>query len=560
MLLTRRRILGITAAAAVAVRLLFLLEWVDSPYRCFHRVPGLDMETLLRMSEWGGGANFPPIFTFHRVLIHLIWRFHGFRHSVEALFAVQSLLGVAAAVLVADLALTLYRKRGAALVVGLVAASYVPFLFYEFAVLQESSTLFLVLAAFWLLLKARRRAFAPRRSLAAGAALAFASLGRPVVLLFALAALPWGAVWLRRKKLPPRRLAPLAAGLALVFGLAALFNGIANGDPSPFFKVMPHALSAEAGNVARTEAAPSPESGWNALAERDLIGVLCYLLPLEFPENLNCTYLCRKFSVTDYLPGLRLVMLFALPGLFLLFNSGEWRRRPGWLLLPLVTLILPLAARGPIERYRLIMIPYFMLAIPMFFQLKHRRVLRLTGAVVFTVAFCYCFLPNCISNRVRDAADNFTWALAAEARNGGIPDEETLDHMQRAWYRYSDETKYPVSLALRLLKLGDTAAAEAVLTSAAYGDERPAPVCRYYLGVLRFERGDFAAAEEELAESIPEKLPESLRFKYFFMRSECAARRGDTAAAADFARRALALPGGTSAMRTLLQRRLPPAH
>ena len=96
-MLTRRRILGITAAAAAAVRLLFLLEWVDSPYRWFHRVPGLDMETLLRMSEWGGGANFPPIFTFHRVLIHLIWRFNGSRHSVETLFAVQSLLGVAAA-------------------------------------------------------------------------------------------------------------------------------------------------------------------------------------------------------------------------------------------------------------------------------------------------------------------------------------------------------------------------------------------------------------------------------------------------------------------------------
>ena len=40
---TRRRILGITAAAAVAVRMLFLLEWAESPYRFFHRVPGLDM-------------------------------------------------------------------------------------------------------------------------------------------------------------------------------------------------------------------------------------------------------------------------------------------------------------------------------------------------------------------------------------------------------------------------------------------------------------------------------------------------------------------------------------
>jgi len=552
-MLTRRRILGITALAALAARLLFFLEWLDSPYRCFHRVPGLDMETLLRMSEWGGGAGFPPIFTFHRVLIHLIWRFHGFRHSVEALFLIQSLLGVGSALLVADLALLLYRRRRAALAVGVLAACYAPFLLYESAVLQESSTLFLILAAFWMLIAARRRAFAPLRAFAAGTLLAFASLGRPVALGFALVSLPWSAVWLRRRSLPLRRLAPLAAGIALVLGGAALFNGVAGGDPDPFFKVTRYALSAAGGNDAASAGASAGEPApLPVLAERILKGIVFSFSPAEFPENLNCRYLCGKIPLLKWLPGPFALFPFALLGMFLIFSSGAWRSRPGWLLLPLLSLIVPLAVRGPIDRYRLILIPYLMLAVPMIFALKRRREFQLAAGALFA-AVCVAAAPRLPLR----AADDFTWALALEAKNGGRPDAESMRHIAAAWRKAPGEVKYPVSLALRHRSRGERTSAEAVLRFAAARDGRNAPVCSYYLGVLRFETGDATGAERFLAAADPEALPGELRFKSFFMRSECAARRGDAPTAAEFARRALSLRDGSPAMREFLRRRLP---
>ena len=55
-MLTRKNILLATFGAAIAVRAAFAVIFSSSLFRYYHHVPGLDMQTLLRFSEWQSGS------------------------------------------------------------------------------------------------------------------------------------------------------------------------------------------------------------------------------------------------------------------------------------------------------------------------------------------------------------------------------------------------------------------------------------------------------------------------------------------------------------------------
>ena len=57
------RVYAVVALAALVVRGILFADWLYSPLRYFHQVPGLDMMTLLRFGEWGGHGvvMFAPI-------------------------------------------------------------------------------------------------------------------------------------------------------------------------------------------------------------------------------------------------------------------------------------------------------------------------------------------------------------------------------------------------------------------------------------------------------------------------------------------------------------------
>ena len=135
-MLTRKNILFATFGIALAVRAAFAGLVSSSLFRYYHHVPGLDMQTLLRFSEWGSGVpDAVPFFSPHRILIYLDFLLHGNAHHVWNIFAVQALLGALGCAATADLALKLTGKRRGALTTGILAATYLPSLIYEFSVL-----------------------------------------------------------------------------------------------------------------------------------------------------------------------------------------------------------------------------------------------------------------------------------------------------------------------------------------------------------------------------------------------------------------------------------------
>ena len=68
------------AAIATAVRLWVYASWLDSPLRWFHRVPGLDMQTLLEFGQ--RLVDGIGLFTLHRTLIAGVWLANGGAHHV----------------------------------------------------------------------------------------------------------------------------------------------------------------------------------------------------------------------------------------------------------------------------------------------------------------------------------------------------------------------------------------------------------------------------------------------------------------------------------------------
>ena len=116
---SKKYILCVTGVVAVIVRLVFYALFAGTMFRYYHMVQGLDMQTLLRFSEWGNHPDLPPFFTLHRLTIYLIWKFNNAVHSVDMVFLLQALFGIAGALAAADLTLKLCGKRKAAIVAGI---------------------------------------------------------------------------------------------------------------------------------------------------------------------------------------------------------------------------------------------------------------------------------------------------------------------------------------------------------------------------------------------------------------------------------------------------------
>ena len=175
-MLTRRQILLLPAEVAVAARAIFAVVLADSPFRFFHCVPGLDMQTLWEFAAPGGA---PTLLVAPRLLFQLVRRIG---QGPFTLFCLQALIGAVGAALCADLARHFTRDRFSALCAGIIYALYAPFLVYEFSVLQEALLLNLILLAVWIFYRALPRRASSSWVLAAAVVSAFAALGRPMAL------------------------------------------------------------------------------------------------------------------------------------------------------------------------------------------------------------------------------------------------------------------------------------------------------------------------------------------------------------------------------------------
>ena len=536
MFVSRKKLLFSLAAIGLFVKLAEFVVWLHSVFRDYNIVPGLDMETLLKFGEWGTPGN-GFIFTPHRALVAACLALGGETYRVPGIVAAQGLFGIMGAVLCADIALRLFRRdRAVAFVCGISYLLYGPFFIYEYCVLQEAVALNLILLAFYASLRAR----GTRRCALAGTALAFALIGRPTALFFA----PVMAAFILRREYGrrARSVAALFGGAAVVFAATSLANLLFGGNGRVFFDVLPYSLQFNAARSAAAAAAAAPDPAAHPLLSL-VFNALCrvpkLMVPYEIPENLNYHFLIRVVPFVKFLPGPALLLPLAAAGMALVLP--KFRRAPALVYLPLLTLALPLCVRDPIGRYRLTLVPYFILCagywLHMLLRSRRWRSLIPAGAA----ALCFAASPFCGKGYLRPS-DFMTHALAVRLGRSRLndpriivhfseyraPDEEVV-FLWNGWefsgfrdnrigvYLYLQLAERPAGrrdLALNILRIGLARSPEK-------------DVYRYYLALEAADRGSFMEAEKLLAACDPAKLG-IVAGKYHYLYGEMLRRRGES--------------------------------
>ncbi len=392
------------------------LTAVSTPLGKMHCVPGLDMETLLKVSCWGQPGATAPLFVPHRMLIAALAWFFGAAGCVPWVLLLQCLCGALGAVLAADCARRLWRKDFATLIAGLTFAAYGPFLLYEVSLLQEALLLNGYLLSFWLLLVLRDREKPLLPAVLAGLSIGFFTCGRPAGVLFAFA-LPFAAA----AQAPAGRKCAsgfaAACGIAGIWAAAAVFNRVFSDTWSPFFHVLPYAVAVNTGDPA---AAITTGSVCASLL-RMLARLPLLFSPWEYPENLNWYFFQEQFPSWKCLPGPGLIVPLGT-GALVWFAASRKRWKQGWpVLIVLLTLAPLLTVREPIGRYRLLLIPYLLILIAGWAAFcipadaETRRDWRsrfpeiLGGIVMLTLLLAVPVPRSCLR-----ASDFLSWGIACE--------------------------------------------------------------------------------------------------------------------------------------------------
>ena len=482
MFMSRKKILSVVAAAGACVKLVEFMVWQASTFRYYNFVPRLDMATLLRFGEWGTPDN-GFFLTPHRALVAAFWKLNGGVHFVPGIVAVQALFGILGAVLCADLALKFCRRdKTAALCCGIFYLLYGPFFIYEFSVLQEAVSLNLILLAFHAAVSARSR----RGFIWAGVALGLCVVGRPTAFLFVPLMLGFMAHREFKTRRRVRREAAKntilsLAGTLAVLGVVSVANRSFGGNWNCFYNVMPYSLEYNAG-APGTTAAPGTahlRMIFNA-AER----APRMFLPTEVPENLNYCFLCGKIPLLNALPGPGILLPLALAGMLLLVP--KLRRAEALMLLPTAALVLPLCVREPIGRYRLTLIPYFILCAAYWLHTAKSKPWRsklpaALAAATFAVALT---LPSYRSDLLR-SDDYLVYTMAMEHPNGGRPTAESIGFLAEGWEKGGfRNAELGRELYMRLAAVGDEEKAWNVLRLGL----RNSPQKDFYLNELRRRR------------------------------------------------------------------------
>lgn len=468
------------------------------------------MMLLLEFCEWGNG-KFPPFFTVHRAFGALVWSLNGHQHSVIAFFILQNILGIVSALLVTWIVLTLSGKRLWALLAGVLAAWYGPALLYEDTVLQESIVCFTLLLSVAALVWALKHRFDKYHSLAAGAALGVACLGRPTAALWAAAAIVWSVIYLvRRKRFAWTYLIGFAGFLLVLSALSYLT--VHHGRL--FYTVLPYAtevnqvnqVSYQENAVSANKLSALTQIGFNALQRAPLLWSA-----REIPENLNYYFLKQQFNVLFAAVGPALLLPLALAGALLLLFRRRLLDAKSLILLLIACMLLPLSANYPIGRYRLSLYPYFCmtaayLAVEM--QSKNRRRQWLTLGLVILI-----FAVNRPPDQQLRSSDYISWghALAADPKAA----EKPLDYYYLAYQLSNGNQAAAVNILTILIPAGQLKDAEVLLNDALTKPNINQSLMYYYYGLVRLLQNRPADAQSFFEKVHPEDL-QSLQKKYIF--------------------------------------------
>lgn len=483
---TLKKAMLITAAAALLVRLVYIPFFLTGELAAFNSLDGLDMATLLEFSEWDKNTDrSAPMFVLHRFLLYFCYLGAGKSHDPLLIYCVQSLFGTVASAFAVLGAWQLSKSFRASLITGMIYALYGPFLLYESVALQESVLTHTLVIGFaiWLIHLEKNSC---RSGILSGIILGLNSSGRPATAFLAVAMALY-SLWAKRKEKVSVVNFSFLISLAAVWVAAALFNGYFRNCFNPFFNVMPHLTE-----VHNTQLSPAATQGINPAAAylNIFIGAVKNIPALfgmrEIPENLDYDTIRGILPILSL--GPLIVMPLAVSGIITLALLK--RKELAVCYMTLFFLAFPLASRVAIGRYRLLMMPFFIIFAALFIEeIIKNDPKRLALAAIFTGVVGTNLL--CASPLVRpNPAAHHTLGLAAmKSKANAVP------HLQKAWQMSNGTYKRSgLLLVVHYIKCHDFVRAEKIITE----DKSNAPEFLYYHALIKTAQNRFGEAKKLL--------------------------------------------------------------
>jgi tetratricopeptide (TPR) repeat protein len=507
----------IPLGAAIAARLVLLVEWFGSPFRSYHGVPGLDMMTHLEFGRFLYENSIQ--FSLHRALVALTMIFNHGTPSPDTVIIAQMILGVPVGAMMGYVALHLTGKRNWALLTGLIAALYSPFLIHECFLTKDALVPDIAALSLFLLVWGRKHHFRGWRLPLAALGLFLPVLVHISTVFFAAAGWLWLGWYLRGDV---RR---LAKGVALPVLAALLLLSAHTWSVAGYF--LPMALDARyRSHAVEVSLAQSDTNNMTmnfsdgqspSLLRNYLKKAQMLIAPYEIPNNINHYFVKNRLPIFSFLPGPLLLIPCAGVALLLIPGSRKWRRRFNLPLLYVCCYALPIIAFMPLARYRMILCPALAVMAPyvIYLTVKLYREKRKTCPLPALAVILYMVIgfPGWDDELLR-ASDFVAYGHAQKFRDGGSIDNAIHSYREALDY---NPAHLPAAVNVAEALIRQNKARDAVSLLTGYRAEYPdAESIRYYYAIALLHAGEFQAADKAFAEMEPPAPPLPRTIYYYY--------------------------------------------
>ncbi|MFA6294420.1 MAG: phospholipid carrier-dependent glycosyltransferase, partial [Victivallales bacterium] len=208
--------------AALTARMLLFLNWMESPFRYYHMITGLDMKTIMGAVEQF--CHGQTDFSIYKFFVYCCYLAYGQELSVPAIIFGQLALGVLTSLLITFTTFKILKNRAAALISGMFAALYSPELMHECVILIDTVYVFTCVLSLAAIVQQSRRPASKSWLLLSGIAAALPSLVRFPGVLWTFLAIAWIIYTrLRRERRGSHKISAGVAALLPVTGLLIAF-------------------------------------------------------------------------------------------------------------------------------------------------------------------------------------------------------------------------------------------------------------------------------------------------------------------------------------------------
>ncbi len=504
----------IPLGAAIAARLLLLTEWQGSPFRYYHGVSGLDMMTHLEFGRFFYEGKI--MFSIHRGLVALTMLINHGTPMPDLIVILQLLLGIPVGAMMGYTALHLTGKRYWALITGLTAALYSPFLIHECFLTKDSLVPDFAALSLFLLVWGRKHHFEGWRLPVVSLGLFLPFLVHISTVFFAAAGGLWLWYYLRwniRRMILGIALPVLAAVVLLsahMYAVTGYFLPLVVNRSYATHAIEVSKAQSDTNNMTMNFS----DSGKSPLDY--LKKGLMLVSPYEVPNNINHYFVKNRLWIFRFLPGPLLLIPFAGVAVLLILGSRKQRRRFNLPLLYVLCYAVPIIAFMPLARYRMILCPALAVMAPYVIFLtirlyrKKRRIFPLPAAAV--VLYAVVGFPGWDDDLLR-AADFVAYGHAQKFRDGNT-DAAMQSYLEGLGY---NSAHLPAVINVVDILIRNNQAGKAVALLSKYHAEYPdTESINYYYGLALLHAGKFREAATVFENMKPPQHPLTRTSYYYY--------------------------------------------